>query len=129
MLETENGIMVNTVVEDINRAALAYHIKCYKERRRLEAIQEQIELDAEALERMQNSSKRSPKARDDLKSAGTGGGGDDDSDSSSDERESDTEVFKLPNTQLGLHYADEEFHYVKVWMSCKKSIIIITIKI
>lgn len=114
MLETENGIMVSTTVDDINRAALAYHIKCYKERRRQEAIQEQNELDAEALERMQNSSKRSPKARDDVRSAGTGGGGDGDSDSSSDERESDSEVFKLPNTQLGLHYADEEYHFVKV---------------
>lgn len=110
MLETENNVMVSTTVEDINKAALAYHIKCYKERRRLEAIQEQNELEAETMERLQHSSKKSPKSRDDLDRVDA----DDDSDSSSDERESDTEIFKLPSVQLGMSCSDEEYSYVKV---------------
>lgn len=110
MLETENNVMVSTTVDDINKAALAYHVKCYKERRRLEAIQEQNELEAETMERLQHSSKKSPKSRDDLDR----GDADYDSDSSSDERESDTEVFKLSNTQIGMSCTDEEFSYVKV---------------
>lgn len=108
MLETENSVMVSTTVDDINKAALAYHIKCFREKRRLELLQEQNDLDAEQIDRMQYSGKTKSPKRDDLNRAEA------DSDSSSDEHESDSETFRLSNTQLGVSNVDTEYYHVKV---------------
>lgn len=107
MLETENNVMVSTTVDDINKAALAHHIKCYKEKRRVELQQEQNDMDAD----QQYSGKTKSPKRDDLNRI------DADSDSSSDEHESDSETFRLSNAQLGMSNADNEYCQVKVSLS------------
>lgn len=108
MLETENNVMVSSTVDDINRAALAYHIKCYKEKRRIDLLQEQNDMDAEQVERMQYSGKTKSPKRDDLNR------NDADSDGSSDDHESDSETFRLSNNELGMSNVDNEYCQVKV---------------
>lgn len=113
MVGSENEMMVNFAVDSINQASHARHIKMYKEKKRLDALAELDNQNAEQLEKLQGilPDKRRQQQQlqvkqEELKRPGGGGGAATESDYSSDESsESETEILQMSRSQF--HTADE----------------------